>query len=171
MKSILYLTLSLVLVISCNKDNANNNEEALIGKWQVIEYCENTGAGDWTCRDIENGSIVDFNKNGIFTYNEGNNMDDFTSIIPGRTMVSLNGNEFWSPNRHYFINISNHSTPSGFLVHASLDNHLIDLGSWYNDRFILAYTDTPNLVPVPAAVWLFGSGLFGLIGVARRKKA
>jgi hypothetical protein len=25
-------------------------------------------------------------------------------------------------------------------------------------------------VPVPAAVWLFGSGLLGLIGVARRKK-
>jgi hypothetical protein len=29
---------------------------------------------------------------------------------------------------------------------------------------------TPK-VPVPAAVWLFGSGLIGLIGVARRKKA
>ena len=26
-------------------------------------------------------------------------------------------------------------------------------------------------VPVPAAVWLFGSGLLGLIGVARRKRA
>lgn len=28
-----------------------------------------------------------------------------------------------------------------------------------------------NPVPVPAAVWLFGTGLLGLIGVARRKKA
>jgi hypothetical protein len=26
------------------------------------------------------------------------------------------------------------------------------------------------VVPVPAAVWLFGSGLLGLVGVARRKK-
>jgi len=26
-------------------------------------------------------------------------------------------------------------------------------------------------VPVPAAVWLFGSGLIGLVGIARRKKA
>ena len=26
-------------------------------------------------------------------------------------------------------------------------------------------------VPVPAAVWLFGTGLLGLIGVARRKQA
>lgn len=29
----------------------------------------------------------------------------------------------------------------------------------------------PNAVPVPAAVWLFGSGLLGLVGIARRKKA
>lgn len=29
----------------------------------------------------------------------------------------------------------------------------------------------PSAVPVPAAVWLFGSGLLGLIGVARRKKS
>jgi len=28
-----------------------------------------------------------------------------------------------------------------------------------------------SAVPVPAAVWLFGSGLLGLIGMARRKKA
>jgi len=27
------------------------------------------------------------------------------------------------------------------------------------------------VVPVPAAVWLFGSGLIGLVGVARRKKS
>ena len=30
---------------------------------------------------------------------------------------------------------------------------------------------TPAVIPVPAAVWLFGSGLIGLIGAARRKKA
>jgi len=27
----------------------------------------------------------------------------------------------------------------------------------------------PNPVPIPAAVWLFGSGLIGLVGIARRK--
>ena len=30
---------------------------------------------------------------------------------------------------------------------------------------------TTAVVPVPAAAWLFGSGLLGLVGVARRKKA
>jgi hypothetical protein len=32
-------------------------------------------------------------------------------------------------------------------------------------------SDWVGAVPVPAAVWLFGSGLLGLIGIARRKKA
>jgi hypothetical protein len=31
-------------------------------------------------------------------------------------------------------------------------------------------TPTGPVVPVPAAVWLFGSGLLGLAGIARRKK-
>lgn len=30
--------------------------------------------------------------------------------------------------------------------------------------------DYLNPVPVPSAAWLFGSGLIGLIGIARRKK-
>jgi hypothetical protein len=29
----------------------------------------------------------------------------------------------------------------------------------------------PQIVPVPAAVWLFGSGLLGLLGIARRTRA
>ena len=36
----------------------------------------------------------------------------------------------------------------------------------------MTVTDTqipPNIVPVPAAAWLLGSGLIGLLGVARRK--
>jgi hypothetical protein len=28
----------------------------------------------------------------------------------------------------------------------------------------------PSVVPVPAALWLFGSGIIGLVGVARRRK-
>lgn len=37
-------------------------------------------------------------------------------------------------------------------------------------QFQIAGSFTPTAVPVPAAVWLFGSGLLGLVGVARRKK-
>ena len=37
--------------------------------------------------------------------------------------------------------------------------------------FSVSYDLTLTAVPVPAAVWLFVSGLLGLVGMARRKKA
>jgi hypothetical protein len=46
-------------------------------------------------------------------------------------------------------------TQSGY---ASFDNIKVDAD------------EISGVVPIPAAVWLFGSGLIGLIGVARRKK-
>jgi len=39
------------------------------------------------------------------------------------------------------------------------------------DAVLLNYAFGTTAVPIPAAVWLFGSGLIGLIGVARRKVA
>ena len=45
-----------------------------------------------------------------------------------------------------------------------LTNNLADI------PYQLHLTGTVSSVPVPSAVWLFGSGFFGLIGMARRKK-
>ncbi|MFN0038556.1 MAG: VPLPA-CTERM sorting domain-containing protein [Burkholderiales bacterium] len=39
-----------------------------------------------------------------------------------------------------------------------------------NGDLVYNLAGTPSAVPVPAAVWLLGSGLFGLVGVARRRK-
>ena len=41
------------------------------------------------------------------------------------------------------------------------------VGGWFYKDAV----ETPPSVPIPASVWLFGSGLIGLIGIARRKKA
>lgn len=46
--------------------------------------------------------------------------------------------------------------------------------TWYADSlyYVLAVrSGDVSAVPVPAAAWLFGSGLIGLVGVARRKRA
>ncbi len=43
------------------------------------------------------------------------------------------------------------------------------LGNWEISGVMS--TGAPAEVPVPAAVWLFGSGLVGLAGIARRRKA
>ena len=50
-----------------------------------------------------------------------------------------------------------------------IDKLLLDFGDVYIvDDLSL---NGVSAVPIPAAVWLFGSGLLGLIGVAKRKKA
>lgn len=63
-----------------------------------------------------------------------------------------------------------------FFVWAGLEAGGIRDG--YGDAFstlTMSFSDdtgiTPSIIPVPAAVWLFGSGLIGLIGFARRKKS
>jgi hypothetical protein len=53
-----------------------------------------------------------------------------------------------------------------------------DIGIWYymysngtRVETLDIHHGTPSTVPVPAAIWLFASGLIGLVGVSRRKAA
>jgi len=54
-------------------------------------------------------------------------------------------------------------------------SNLVVLNSFFADTSVELFptlidgTVNVSAVPIPAAVWLFGSGLLGLIGVARRK--
>ena len=65
---------------------------------------------------------------------------------------------------------------SGYYSAGSL---LLGAGSYSVDIIVVAspfggggaYVEVQSAIPVPAAVWLFGSGLLGLVGLARRKKA
>ena len=60
------------------------------------------------------------------------------------------------------------------IKHESTANLLKPDGAWIGDgsRYLNIghYLVKPAAVPIPSAVWLFGSGLIGLIGVAKRKK-
>jgi hypothetical protein len=94
------------------------------------------------------------------------------------------GTEYDIPNSNGFgISIGNTGNV-GFTTNAGVLLTSQDFGSWAHSWEGDIQTNTFNLqdvasgvgpivpgVPIPAAVWLFGSGLLGLIGVARRKKA
>ena len=51
---------------------------------------------------------------------------------------------------------------------------VVNRGSFSQNRTIMniySFATFEAVVPVPPAIWLFGSGLLGLVGIARRKKA
>jgi hypothetical protein len=47
----------------------------------------------------------------------------------------------------------------------------IDSSNADNGAYLIDNLQTPSTVPVPAAVWLFGSALTGLLGFGKRKKS
>jgi hypothetical protein len=61
------------------------------------------------------------------------------------------------------------STTTSDLVLAYNDN-ILGTGDIDFDDMMVRAKFTSTVVPVPAAAWLFGSGLLGLIGMARRRK-
>ncbi len=60
---------------------------------------------------------------------------------------------------------------AGGPIVAGLQNWVVTTPSFGSPTFAPTLTDTtpPPSVPVPAAAWLFGSGLLGLAGTARRR--
>jgi hypothetical protein len=100
------------------------------------------------------GNTMTIDLNGTFLY-ETDDSGYGTGIGPSLTFASgsLSDFDFQKPA----------TFNSSFL---SFDDFDLMYGEWTS----LNLTVVPAPVPVPAAVWLFGSGLLGLVGVARRKK-
>ena len=70
---------------------------------------------------------------------------------------------------------SQHRTVNDWIIGEELQgfhsygNELVSTDSIFRSSLTLT-SISPVVVPVPAAIWLFGSGLIGLIGLAKRKK-
>ena len=58
---------------------------------------------------------------------------------------------------------------SGYILDYSATVPLGDISGFGGVRYALHLEGAVSAVPVPAAAWLFGSGLLGLIGISRKK--
>lgn len=125
------------------------------GVGTLVDNADST-AGHWTLEvpmyALWNGTRFDFNDLTLSTNASYNYYDTFG------VEQTLSGS------------IMDYATGDAFLVGQSIINDplhpfnglSLTLGFFGNDPIV-------TTVPMPAAVWLFGSGLIGLIGVARRK--
>lgn len=103
------------------------------------------GGGSSNAYDINNnGQIVGDTNNGAFLYSNGAMTDLNTLLNPGSV---------WTLSEARSIN---------------------DLGQIAGNGFIAgqvhAFLMSPTPVPIPAAAWLFGSGLLGLFMIGKRRK-
>ena len=154
-----------------NWDNANTWAAGLtlggVSGWRLPYISVAAGAGPFTspidcstatelaCRDNELGYMFYQNLSGTAGQSILSSGDPDLALFP-----TLQSDVYWS----------------GTEFNSSLAwDFVFGNGSQFNvnkvsGAFYSWAVHPGNVVPVPAAVWLFGSGLLGLVGFARRKK-
>ena len=97
-----------------------------------------------------------FGKHDVFLSDGGQDRRD-----PLTFAIDVNGDSF---SDYFAPSGGGVRGPSWFSAHVAG----IKTGAWFGSQD--GSDGPPNEIPVPAAVWLFGSGLIGLAGIGRRKK-
>lgn len=113
------------------------------------------------------------NQMGKKYFNEMNALTDLLGdTVRGRTygfsgltaesfLLKNNRILFWAATKRFFWKEYSWSNTNGFIQ--------FDTSSSLNVGSFLVRQTTVSAVPVPAAVWLFGSALLGLVGIKRTK--
>jgi len=109
-----------------------------------------SATSQWFFNLVDNSANLDFQSGGFTVFGQvlGNGMDivDAIAALPTYDQTNINP---------AFTNLP-------------LDGYD---GVTFDPANELVQINNVNVVPIPAAAWLFGSGLAGLAGIARRKKA
>jgi hypothetical protein len=131
----------------------NNSGEVKI-EWNAIGLFNAIDAGLQVGDTISGTNLI---RNGSIIANV-NSALPYSDVLPGQT-------EFIS-----YAPLAATINSVGFGPGTGFENFkaYFDMG---NGNSLHVTSIEVSSVPVPAAVWLFGSGLLGLIGVARRKKS
>jgi len=119
--------------------------------------------------DPASGELANLFSNvlGIVPYKdtEGNNSPDWDGVSNTGPFSNILSGYYWSSTPY----IPDGNIAWVFSTFYSHQTYASKTGS--SLRSWAVHSGDVGNVPVPAAVWLFGSGLLGLVGIARRKKA
>lgn len=127
-----------------------------VGYFQNVDNGSGQASGDVST----NASMyaVDNNAAGYFETAWGTNLDQKLGSFNSTALVGTDADFFW---------FKKNATGSA--------NEFVQLASWNfsvaNNVGTLTYSPAPAAVPLPAAVWMFGAGLMGVLRATRRKSA
>jgi len=144
----------LFVVSQTGNDPINEN---VIAATNTFEYLITTEGDYRYYQSYRNGLSLTLDETSRLN-NQGyiQNHDDFVSLLEylmqNETAFSFSNLVEYSEYTTYLRGVPDYTLAEGVLYQGS------------------ATISSISTVPVPAAVWLFGSGLIGLVGMARRKK-
>ena len=144
-----------------------------VSGWRLPYISVAQGAGPFTglpvdcntateldCRDNEMGYMFYRNLGGTFGQPITDSGDPDLALFPNLLPIYTSG-PYWSGTEFDSLR--------GWLFNFDVGASSVALK---NNAFTWAvHAGDVSAVPIPAAMWLFGSGLLGLVGIARRKKA
>jgi hypothetical protein len=129
-------------------------------------------ASEADCRDNEMGYMFYYNLGGTLNSSiedSGNsNRDLFPNLLPNNVVNFWTGQDIEGPPLNvatWVFSFANDGSNTSIAGSVGNELKFDNMGAW------AVHDGNISAVPVPAAMWLFGSGLLGLIGMARRKKA
>jgi len=138
----------------------------------LSDYGEFKATIDGTYYDFDNIDPTDFGLSGGWTQTiDQRVIYDFVSP-DAQTIIIWSEFEKGTAKFQYSVSMSYFEELTGFGIGAIWMR--AGIFSYPSNKIInysanVSYLHTTSPVPVPAAVWLFGSGLLGLIGFVRRK--
>jgi hypothetical protein len=89
---------------------------------------------------------------------------DLVNNLSGGGKITVGGQTIWEPS-------NNIGTFTGTVVATDTGGLVFNFLNPYLGRAEFDFVSVVIATPIPPALWLFGSGLLGLIGVARKKAA
>ena len=135
-----------------------------VGGWRLPNMDKNDDDTIVNCSSGTQAACADNEYGHLFHYGAGTTLGGgVTSASPG-PFSNVQSDGYWSSTVYAPVPLD----AWGFDFSDGFQGNLNKIGDVYGWA---VQSGNAGVVPVPAAVWLFGSGLLGLIGVARRKKA